>query len=1378
MEGVLDGCPPESADSHSNSSMIQFRRTGSGVSRWKHRSASRQRREPVKPFMSSTFKDMRAERKYLRERIFPQLRQIAQREGGDFSPIDLQWGVSSAEASRGKVLYNCLHYINSTRPHFMCLLGERYGSFRPPREEGEEAPEHWMDKHYAYAKQHGENEGLGWTDDPAYKHVSITEIEIRQACFDFERGSFTREKCRNAFVYMGTPERVQKIVDELAAKDPTADRAELEEVYVEQSEYGRAQLQRLKGQIQENLQVRYFSTCEELGEMVTRDWTAVLREQGMSVGRGLPSSSIECWYPADELFREWQHHEAYAAVRGDPRGYVETDETKQLRVLLDCHAQTAITGMRAGDTLRQLVGRLQQQAGLDTAAKKCGQILVLRTQAGTPGSRLLASWSQALRHRHPGLCLVTHFVEAELTSRRPNQFGSWDVGAAKTLLRRVVAELRSYHVGQEPRAGMNELKRMQWLCTQLASAINLGPCVVMIDKIDQVLRESSHPGVDDHFTGLDWLPPDGQLSLGSQLILRVDQDEDPLFQSLRERKDTTVIELKRMGNQDDSPAEAARRKVQRHDVLVQLLAYHCKQLDPEQIDLIVNSPLSWSYSTLVLILDELRMASAHSVKLTSVIQNYLYEEDGTDRSMASVYTQVLARWKELDAIVEDALKLIYTSRNGLSESDLLRLLSYRAHAEDPDTLRGRWAFFRIQASDNLYMRADSLIDFASPNLRDAVAGLFQEEAEYQKFHRILAEYLTDCEKTPAQASELLWNLERCGAPKCEMTRYATTRDIFENMQTHYQQELSSFWSRLTKDKAEVVTAHRRMLQEVGEQGGGGVMLGELWSLVGELFISRSCFTDALEVLEGALERAAQNDDLPHLARDVHNQLAKLFHFLMNEPMALKHYKMALQLNQRCVLVNNRKDANWVALTNLEIAHLALISNSNTFNRSIDEDTRIVEVKQLLQSAKEIHAKEPDSRQVLGTRILHVEAILSGTEAGYLKCIHAGNDPCEHCAKLHKQKELYTLELEQLLRLYGAQHELTASVQNALGGICCRQCLQSTHQMRCDVDACKGKRDKNRMRKNRSATSLALLTPTSSGSSDFGGLFDAASPEQPAPRLEWIKEGWNSSVCTECGPERQALYDKALSTRMKLQGETGCLVATTLFHLAKLKMNMHDLLVSHKEPTDLLYQALPLLEESIKLRSEAFEDLGADDSGPGVSARFLVTAVQKRYGQALMKAGACKTWIASILPDNEEMNKAVFRNAYFTRRECDPERCPRTHGHPVGKPKSAEALKASAIEKKKQLERSASTPAPQATDAAPASAADVVPAPPKDEPVQDAHSQVSQPSIKGVKAGPSWFGVLLAAVFVIVVAVLATLALNFVASLLSAIGIFNTPSRDL
>ena len=60
-------------------------------------------------------------------------------------------------------------------------------------------------------------------------------------------------------------------------------------------------------------------------------------------------------------------------------------------------------------------------------------------------------------------------------------------------------------------------------------------------------------------------------------------------------------------------------------------------------ELIVDSPISWQYSLLVLVLDELRMSAQHSEKLTRVIHDYLEDPvTGGPRSASSVYSRVTA----------------------------------------------------------------------------------------------------------------------------------------------------------------------------------------------------------------------------------------------------------------------------------------------------------------------------------------------------------------------------------------------------------------------------------------------------------------------------------------------------------------------------------------------------------------------------------------------------------------------------------------------------------------------------------------------------------------------------------------------------------------
>ena len=88
----------------------------------------------VRVFISSTFRDMHAERDYLSRFVFPELRSRCLQRGADFIGLDLRWGVTEEEAQREGALAICLKEIERCRPFFVCLLGSRFGWVPPPEE--------------------------------------------------------------------------------------------------------------------------------------------------------------------------------------------------------------------------------------------------------------------------------------------------------------------------------------------------------------------------------------------------------------------------------------------------------------------------------------------------------------------------------------------------------------------------------------------------------------------------------------------------------------------------------------------------------------------------------------------------------------------------------------------------------------------------------------------------------------------------------------------------------------------------------------------------------------------------------------------------------------------------------------------------------------------------------------------------------------------------------------------------------------------------------------------------------------------------------------------------------------------------------------------
>ena len=94
-------------------------------------------------FISSTFKDMHAERDWLRNYVFPRLAEELRARRHHLEPIDLRLGVETTTAGTEEerellVLKVCLDEIKRSRPFLLVLLGDRYG-WTPPAERIEAA---------------------------------------------------------------------------------------------------------------------------------------------------------------------------------------------------------------------------------------------------------------------------------------------------------------------------------------------------------------------------------------------------------------------------------------------------------------------------------------------------------------------------------------------------------------------------------------------------------------------------------------------------------------------------------------------------------------------------------------------------------------------------------------------------------------------------------------------------------------------------------------------------------------------------------------------------------------------------------------------------------------------------------------------------------------------------------------------------------------------------------------------------------------------------------------------------------------------------------------------------------------------------------------
>ena len=121
----------------------------------------------IRVFVSSTFRDMHAEREELVKRVFPELRKLCEARGVTWGEVDLRWGIPDERKAEGRVLPICLAEIQNCRPYFIGILGERYGWV--PREMSEDLiqAQSWLKEHVQEGKSVTELEILhGVLNDP------------------------------------------------------------------------------------------------------------------------------------------------------------------------------------------------------------------------------------------------------------------------------------------------------------------------------------------------------------------------------------------------------------------------------------------------------------------------------------------------------------------------------------------------------------------------------------------------------------------------------------------------------------------------------------------------------------------------------------------------------------------------------------------------------------------------------------------------------------------------------------------------------------------------------------------------------------------------------------------------------------------------------------------------------------------------------------------------------------------------------------------------------------------------------------------------------------------------------------------------------------
>jgi tetratricopeptide (TPR) repeat protein len=598
----------------------------------------------IRVFISSSFKDMQAERDYLVKHVFPELRKRCRERAVEFVEVDLRWGVTEEQANRGEVLPICLREIELCRPYFIGLLGERYGWVPDhiPSELMKEQP--WLAEH----REH-----------------SVTDLEIVHGVLK------NTEKDQRAYFYFRDPAYVDRLPD-----DHRGD-------FLAETPEAQARLAKLKDLIRASglpLKENYPDP-EAVGQWILEDlWAAIDQEY--------PAGEVP-----DPLAREAAEHEAFALSRA-----------------------------------KVYIGRAEYFAQLDEHVEGDGPPLVILGESGVGKSALLANWVLDYRKKHPDDFFFCHFFGS--TPRSTNYVA---------MLNRLIAEIKSRtgdpeEVPNQPDKLREALPR--WLAKASGWAGREDRRVVLVlDALNQL---------EDWDAALDlawlpnYLPPHVRVILSTlpgRPLTALEKRGWPIF---------TVGGLK--------PEEI------RQVISAYLLQYR-KTLEEPLLAHLVAAPQCANPLYLKAILEELRVFGVFE-ELQNRVCHYLAAPDPP-----ALYSLILTRLEEdyekpRPGLVGDALSLIWASRRGLYESELLELLG----TDGQPLPRAFWSPLFLAMEDSLVSHS-GLLNFFHDYLRQAMQRRYLTNSELEpdpqaevSIHLRLADYFDKRDLNDRKIEELPWQL--------------------------------------------------------------------------------------------------------------------------------------------------------------------------------------------------------------------------------------------------------------------------------------------------------------------------------------------------------------------------------------------------------------------------------------------------------------------------------------------------------------------------------------------------------------------------------------------------------------------------------------------
>jgi nephrocystin-3 len=633
----------------------------------------------VRVFISSTFRDFIQERDELVKKVFPQLRQKLKERFVELLEVDLRWGITEEQAKGGETLRICLEEIDRCRPD---------------KEKGtEDSPVFfigllgerygWIPERDYFKPDVLEDPNLGWVKEHIFEGKSVTELEILH-------GVLRNEKMRDkAFFYFrndGYEKRHWSAIEKhhaatlppITKEDFTNDKSKTPGIDAEKQR----DLKRRVRDASLKWEPKDYETPEDLAALVALDlWEAI--------DSIFPASSVP-----DALERESLEHRVFMESR--TRAYVEREGLfAQLDEFADSVSKVEEPEEPVSDGEQEEENELPPQPS----------VRVVLGESGSGKSALLAAW---LKRRGDDVVFF-HFAGATPSSV-----------SGSSLLRRLLATLKSKGVVPATENIPHADEAMAAILpVWLEKLSERGGGIMLFDAVNQLGSARDRE--------LWWWPekwPENVRVVFSAL-------PGDSLRAMQKRGWTDGQFVLRI-----PPLQPNDKREMMNRYLKDLFA---RGLETHLQDRVLAAPQTANPLFLRTVLDELRLRSAFGT-LDKDLDEMLRCADP-----AALFVHVLKNLErdftppEHPELVHRALGLMGVALRGLSENELLQLLSSSPDPAGDPLPRHYWSPLYLALEESLVSREGQL-SFFHDYLRSAIwREYLDEEHELEAARDRLAE---------------------------------------------------------------------------------------------------------------------------------------------------------------------------------------------------------------------------------------------------------------------------------------------------------------------------------------------------------------------------------------------------------------------------------------------------------------------------------------------------------------------------------------------------------------------------------------------------------------------------------------------------------------